>query len=333
MPKRAPSSDPEARARWLLLIHQIPQKPDYFRIKVAKRLARLGAVAVKRSVYVLPLSEAALEDCQWVAREITAEGGEATVCEATFVEGLTDAQLEALFQAAREADYQELAEEARELVSRVPRRVRAGAEEQRQVEADLARLKKRLGEVVALDFFNAPARVPAEAALAEVERRLVRAAPSPKVKPPGREAYSGRTWVTRKNIHVDRIGSAWLVRRFIDPKARFKFVPGQGYRATDGEVTFDMFEATFTHVGDKCTFEVLVDSFELREPGVRAIAEIIHDIDVKDGKFGRPEAFGLAALVAGMALSERDDEARLAFGERVFGALFEALRRKGKRVA
>jgi hypothetical protein len=102
--------------------------------------------------------------------------------------------------------------------------------------------------------------------------------------------YRGRTWITRKNIHVDRIASAWLIRRFIDPKGTIKFVNGQGYRAKNGEVGFDMFEAEFTHEGDKCTFEVLVERFSIREPGIKILAEIIHDVDVKDGKFGRAES-------------------------------------------
>jgi hypothetical protein len=328
MPETEPSSEPP---RWLLLIHQIPPKPDYFRVKVGRRLARLGAVAVKRSVYVLPLSDSAIEDLQWVVREIAAEGGEATVCKASFVEGLTDEQIEALFHSAREADYAAIAEEARDLAGHIPRRLDANDERRAHLETDLARLKKRLGDVAALDFFGAPGHVPTESAVAEVERRLGQTMqPRGTEKPPSREDYQGRVWVTRKNIHVDRIASAWLVRRFIDPNARFKFVPGHGYRAARDEVTFDMFEATFTHVGDKCTFEMLVDAFELREPGLRAIAEIVHDIDIKDRKFDRSEAHGFATLVAGIALSERDDESRLAFGERVFGALFEALRRKAR---
>jgi hypothetical protein len=322
-------ADVEEAPRWLLLIHQIPPTPAYFRAKVGRRLSRLGAVAVKRSVYVLPLSEGALEDFQWVAREIAAENGEATVCKASFVEGLRDEQVEGLFQAAREAEYTEIAEEAREAALRIPRRLKATDELRVQLEADLARLKKRLGEVLALDFFSAPGREAAQAALEDVGRRLTQfTGPGEAEKPPKPSDYKGRVWVTRKNIHVDRIASAWLIRRFIDPRATFKFVPGQGYRARTDEVTFDMFEATFTHVGDKCTFEVLLDAFELREPGLRTIAEIVHDIDVKDGKFARGEALGMATLIAGIAVSERDDEARLSFGERVFGALFEAVRRK-----
>jgi hypothetical protein len=317
--------------RWLVLIHQIPPKPAYFRQKVGRRLQRLGAVAIKNSVYVVPLTEATQEDFQWVAREIVGDGGEATLCKATFVEGLRDDQIEALFHAAREADYAQIGEDARERTSELPPRLARDDERRPQMEADLARLRKRLAEVNAIDFFGAPGKEAAEAALTAFERRLrqpAKPAAESSVGKLGAADYRGRTWVTRKNVHVDRIGSAWLVRRFIDPDARFKFVSGQGYRAEPGEVTFDMFEADFTHVGDACSFETLVDRFDLRESGLSAIAEIIHDIDVKDGKFARAEAPGVAALVAGIALGERDDEARIALGGRMFDALLEVFRRK-----
>jgi hypothetical protein len=143
-----------------------------------------------------------------------------------------------------------------------------------------------------------------------------------------RAAYGGRTWVTRRNVHVDRIASAWLIRRFIDERATFAFVAGKGYRKKPGEVTFDMFEADFTHIGDRCTFEVLVDSFDLRTAGLSSIAEIVHDIDVKDGKFGRAEAAGIGQLVAGIALAHDADETRLDLGGQLLDALFELHRRK-----
>ncbi len=317
--------------RWLLLIHQIPPKPAYFRAKVGRRLARLGAVAIKNSVYVLPLNEQTHEDLQWVAREIASEGGDATLCKATFVEGLRDDQIEALFHAARDADYLQLAEEARQITGELPPRLARDDERRPALEADLVRLRKRLNEILAIDFFAASGREAAESTLAALERRLRRNEKAPaeeQGKRPRRAAYQGRTWVTRKNVHVDRIASAWLIRRFIDEGARFAFVPGQGYRAKNGEVTFDMYEGEFTHVGDACTFETLLDQFEIREPGLSAIGEIVHDIDVKDGKFARPEAPGVAALIAGIALAEREDEARIELGGRMFAALLELFRRK-----
>jgi hypothetical protein len=143
-----------------------------------------------------------------------------------------------------------------------------------------------------------------------------------------REELRGRIWVTRKGVHIDRIGSAWLVRRFVDPDARFKFVPARGYQPEPSEVRFDMFQAEFTHEGELCTFEVLVTRLGLDDPALRPIAEIIHDIDLKDEKYGRPEAAGIDRLVAGLAMGHRDDEDRLARGAAMFDDLYEYFRRK-----
>jgi hypothetical protein len=317
--------------RWLLLIHQIPPKPAYFRAKVGKRLLRLGAVPIKNSVYVLPFTGQTQEDFQWVVREIATDGGEATLCAAQFVEGLRDDQVEALFHAAREADYTQVGDECREATAGLPPHLARDDERRAELDATLARLRKRMAEIAAVDFFGAPGREAAESALLSLERRLrrnERVGMEEETDSVDRETYKGRTWVTRKNVHVDRIACAWLIRRFIDPKATFKFVPAQGYRAAKGEVTFDMFEADFTHVGDQCSFEVLVERFNLREAGLGAIGEIVHDIDVKDGKFGRGEAPGIAALIAGIALAESEDEARIALGSRMFDALLALYRRK-----
>ncbi|MDB4934268.1 MAG: ChrB protein [Labilithrix sp.] len=318
--------------RWLLLIHQIPPKPAYFRAKVARRLFRLGAVPIKNAVYVLPSNDQTREDFQWIAREIATEGGDATVCAASLVDGLSDAQVEALFQTAREKDYAEIAADAR-VLARGPIARLKDDRRRAELEADIVRRKKRIAEVIGVDFFGAPGREAAEASVLALEERLRASAPSPVLaeRPaakPKLADYRGRTWVTRKNVHVDRIGSAWLVRRFIDPKARFKLVPGQGYVAKKSEVTFDMFDAEFTHVGDRCTFETLIERFDLREPGLAVVAEIIHDIDVKDAKFGRSEAAGVAALVAGIAVAHPEDDERIALGGRMFDALLELYKRR-----
>jgi hypothetical protein len=323
---RAGGSSPSL---WLLLIHAIPPQPAYFRAKVGRRLARVGAVALKNSVYVLPAREQPREDFQWIAREILDEGGEATVCEASFVEGLRNDHVEALFRAARQADYAELGEEARAALRALGPRTKKRGVPAFDARAELARLRKRLVDVLAIDFFGAQGREPAEAAIAALEARLdeaPRAAAAP--GKPARADYQGRTWVTRKNVHVDRIASAWLIRRFIDPKAKFRFVASSGPRVDDGEVSFDMVDGTFTHVGDRCTFEVLVDAFALKDPGLRPLAEIVHDIDVKDSKFARGEAHGFAALIAAIALTRRDDDARIAFGGEVLDALLELYRRR-----
>jgi hypothetical protein len=309
---------------WLLLIHQIPPKPGYLRVKIWRRLQALGAVAIKNTVYALPLREQTTEDLQWVLREIVEGGGDGTLCEARFVDGLTDSQVETLFHSARDADYAQIADEARRLESSPTDTI----ESRETLTAQLARLRRRFADVTVIDFFGAPGREPVDGLLTALEARAQPRAASDRSERHALASLRGRTWVTRTGIHIDRIASAWLIRRFIDPAATFKFVPAKGYRPDAGELRFDMFEAEFTHVGDRCTFEVLLDHAALQDPALRAIAEIVHDIDLKESKFGRPETPGIAHLVAGLAMNNPDDQARLARGEAVFGDLYAYLRRK-----
>jgi len=304
--------------RWLLLIHQIPPRPAYLRVKVGRRLQALGAVAIKNSVYALPRGEQAMEDFQWVRREIVSGGGEATVCDALFVEGHTDADVVALFTKARDADYAALAAEARALARAAQRR--RGADEARP---SLLRLRKRLAEVIAIDVFGAPGRVAVERLLAVIEARVRNPPPATPGKALSAAGYRGRVWVTRRGVQVDRIASAWLIRRFIDAKARFKFVAGGGYRPRPKEARFDMFQAEFTHDGDLCTFEVLCARLGVADPAVVPIAQVVHDIDLKDNKFQRPETAGFELLIHGIAHAHKDDEARLVRASAVLDDLYE----------
>jgi len=309
--------------RWLLLIHQIPPKPDYFRVKIWRRLQRFGAVAVKNSVYVLPKSESTLEDFQWILREITEGGGDASLCEAGFVEGLTDAQIESLFRAARDADYATIAEEARELTKRKHSR---GSDSVNELAGAVTKLRHRLTEIATIDYFDSLGRQTAEGLVSSLERAVLPAPANETLKSPSE--YRGITWVTRKGIHVDRMASAWLVRRFIDKQANFKFVPARGYQPQKGEVRFDMFDAEFTHEGDRCTAEVLMARFAPNENGLRQVTEIVHDIDLKDAKFERPETAGVEALITGICSRVKDDDERLARGSEVFTDLFEFFSRR-----
>jgi hypothetical protein len=315
-------------ARWLVLIHQIPPSPSYLRVKVGRRLQSLGAVAVKNSVYVLPIGDEALEDFQWVRREIVSGGGDASVCEARFVEGLSDASVEALFDAAREADYEALAEEARALQASGAKRGKRAAMPKERIESALARLRKRLAETVAIDFFGASGRDAVEGLLAAIESSL--RAPQAVAEPDAAAPRNvrGSTWVTRTGVHVDRIASAWLIRRFIDPDARFEFVRGHDHPAAPGQLRFDMFEGDFTHEGDLCTFEVLLRRFGLEEPALARLGQLVHDIDLKDGKFQHAETPGIDHLIAGIAMRHKDDEARIRDGGAAFEALYEFYRRR-----
>jgi hypothetical protein len=322
------SERPEAR--WLLLIHQLPPKPDYIRVKVWRRLQRLGAVAIKNSVYVLPRNEQTYEDFEWVLREIEKDGGDASICEARFVEGLSDEQVEALFHAARDADYAQLADSVRRLFDTLPPVKQLTAEQRGDLEKEVLKVGRRFAEITAIDFFRAPGREAVDGLIAGIEQRLRTesdAVEKPRVKM-DRDSVQGRTWVTRKGIHVDRMASGWLIGRFIDPAARFKYVASKGYRPEADELRFDMFEAEFTHSGDSCTFEVLLEHFGLDDPALRLIAEIVHDIDLKDAKFDREETAGIDRLIAGIAMGHKEDEERLANAVPIFDGLYEYFRRK-----
>ena len=321
----------DSEGRWLLLIHQIPPKPDYFRVKIWRRLQRLGAVAIKNSVYVLPKNEQTQEDFQWVLGEIVEGGGEATLCEARFVDGLSDSEVEGLFQTARGADYDGIAVEARRLAEISAPKSKTKDDRSAQIEPDLAKLKRRLAEIVAIDFFGGRGREVVDGLISGIEARIhesrsgtrrMRSAALPVAE------LKDKTWVTRKGIYVDRIASAWFVRRFVDSGALFKFVPAKGYKPLSGEVRFDMFEAEFTHEGDRCTLEILIDRTGINDPALVRIAEVVHDIDLKDSKFGRQETAGIEQVIAGIAMAHKDDETRLARGAAVFDDLYEYSKRK-----
>jgi hypothetical protein len=264
---------------------------------------------------------------QWVRREIVAGRGDASVLEARFVEGLQDPAVEALFSAARESDYAALTREAKRLSKAVARLGKRPSEARQKAAAALERLRKRLAEVAAIDFFSAPGREPVEGVLAAIEAALRPPDEKPETPLPPPQ-MRGRTWVTRSGVQVDRIASAWLIRRFIDPEARVKLVGGHDYAPEPGELRFDMFEGEYTHEGDSCTFEVLLERFGLRETPLRRLAQIVHDIDLKDDRYGRPETAGLERLLTGIALRHPDDEARLRDGSAAFDSVYESFRRR-----
>lgn len=294
-----------SRASWLALLHQLPAKPPYQRVKIWRRLQAMGAVPLKNAAHVLPRSTEGETWFRTLADEIIAGGGEATLIGAELLAGQSDADVCSLFDAARDADYAEIADAARRLLETGP----AGS-------PDIARLQKRMEEVGRIDFFGAHGRQAAEAALAELDRRryvhpdVGRSTPAAAGAP---ELLVGRTWVTRRGVHVDRIACAWLIRRFIDPEASFRFVDARAHVPAPGELRFDMVDAEFTHEGDRCSFETLLLRAELSEDaGLAAIGEIIHELDIQDGKFARPEAPGVGAMLAGVCASTDADLERIA---------------------
>jgi hypothetical protein len=308
----------------------IPSKPASLRVKIWRRLQAIGAVGLRGSVYVLPNREECVEVFEWVSHELGELGGQASICEGRFLDASTDDDIERRFIDARNADYAEIAAAAKQLAKKLeakrvaPERIAAFTDEH-------AKLVRRFDEVTAIDFLHVPGREAVEGLLAAIARALPRDGTKPGEPLAVMTRPSGATWVTRTGVHVDRIASSWLIRRFIDPKARFKFVPAKGYVPKDGELRFDMFEAEFTHIGDRCTFEVLAERMGLRDPALVAIGEIIHDLDLRDDKFGREESAGVRSAIDGICTVAHDDDQRIAAASPMLDGLYSHFSLKRRR--
>ncbi len=291
---------------WLLLIHQLPPKPDYFRVKIWRRLQKIGAVAVKQSVYVLPDTAQAYEDLHWVVKEIEAGKGTASLLRTVFLEGLTDSQVQELFIAAREVDYGQLADVGNELLARVVKDQPVAE----KLQKEFSRLQDRFDRVVSMDFFRAPGRERVSDILSRLHSLFFS---KHDTVVPTFEEVKNKVWVTRKGLFVDRLCSIWLIKRFIDLDAAFIFVDKDEYVPAQNEIRFDMFDAEFTHQGDMCTFEVLRAALQhtREDRALTILAEIVHDIDLKDNKFSRPETAGILALFSSMTQQVADDEQRI----------------------
>lgn len=322
-PARVGGTQPDARpTRWLLLIHQLPAQPSNLRVRTWRRLQQLGALAAKQGIYVLPDSPAAREDFEWLKTEIEGAGGEARIFSANSVDAWSDDALIEEFRRSRQQAYEELARQAEAVLRRAAVRGRRskGVLPRRAAQ----RLRERLAAVERIDFFASAGRdrvVSLLSAIEEQGRTSRRTGDAPESRTPS--SYTARLWVTRPRPGVDRMASAWLIGRFIDREARFDFVADRAAAPRDA-VPFDMFGVELTHRGDLCTFEVLCDTFGLRDPALVRIAGIVHDLDLKDDRFKPPEASTVATIIDGLRRAHEHDNTLLADGITLFEALYRA---------
>jgi hypothetical protein len=323
---------------WILLIHQLQPRPTNLRVRIWRKLHRLGAIAIKNSVYVLPANEKTYEDFQWLKQEIEAAGGEVAVFKAGSVEDATDEEIIAAFRKARNDEFAEIAAELDGLTGSIREQSRGkhlSAGRLSAHESELVKLHAELERIAANNFFGATGQTTAFNAYERCQKTL-QSAQGPKRKVAQSRVktgtldiakYQGQRWVTRRNLHIDRLASAWLIKQFIDKRPRFYFV-SEG-ETVEGAIRFDMFGAEFTHEGEDCTFETLLKQFGLIENrGLLEIAEIVHDIDLKDEKFHRLEATGLNAIIEGLSRLLRDDRKLLQQTNTVFDGLFELLNKE-----
>ena len=319
---------------WLLLIYQLPARHSPARVKVWRRLQRIGAVLLKNSAWAMPESDDAREDLEWLKAEIVASGGEAMVLVGQAPQPATQDEIVAAFRDARAKDLEELRKDASALLERWSRpsggrskasgRVEAEMSAGRALPQALRRIRERARELDAIDFFRSPASDEVAQLVAQLERHARRGqAMKSSTKTDGAtlavKDFKKKVWVTRPRPGVDRMASAWLIRRSIDPNASFVFRT----KPRGSEIPFDMFTGDFGHHGELCTFETLAARFALRDPAVASIAQIVHDLDMKEARYNRPEAPAVGRLVEGLRQMHKDDGALLEQGI----AMFEALSR------
>ena len=300
-------------AGWLLLTFTLPTKRASQRVEIWRKLQRYGTVPLGNSGYLLPNNPSNEERFQWLATAIRKYGGDASVVHVESIDNLSKAQLIGRFSEARTREYQELIRELQAFSSK-------GVEG--KTSGRLGRLRNRFQEIVEVDFFNSPLQVRVKELLEHAAslRGPWPAAPNRKVNT---KDYKGRLWVTRPRPGVDRCASAWLIRNFIDPKARFAFAPED--RVPVSSVPFDMFhEEGFGHRGDDCTFETLTKQFHVRDPKVAVIGQMIHDADLADDRFGRKEGYGVDQILKGWARQGISDDKLLERGMELIEGLYHA---------
>jgi hypothetical protein len=339
-----------ATSTWLLLIYQLPSRHSPARVKVWRRLQRIGAVLLKNSAWAMPESDEAREDLEWLKAEIVASGGEAMVLVGHAPQQATQDEIVAVFRDARAKDFEALRKDASKLLTRWQRLSRRSSEVTRGAKADLSRhgsketgraegglrsagralpqalrrIRERARELEAIDFFKSPASDEVVQLVAQLERHARRGqAMKSNTETDGAtlvvKDFKKKVWVTRPRPGVDRMASAWLIRRAIDPNATFVFRT----KPRGSEIPFDMYTGDFGHHGERCTFETLAARFALRDPAVASIAQIVHDLDMKEPRYNRPEAPAVGRLVEGLRQMHKDDDVLLEQGI----AMFEALSR------
>jgi hypothetical protein len=303
-------------------------------MKIWRKLAKAGAVQLKGSVYILPESEEHYEFFDWLISEVTSMGGDGAFAKVAQIETLKQREIVALFDHQREKEYRSVEKELEDLERKINSIKKGGRSRPADnLPEQWNRCLKEFQAIRKVDFFSTKAGVVLAQRIGAVESEIKGMTSLPQQEQQGAPVikhaelndYQGKVWVTRKNPFVDRMASAWLIKRFIDPKASFAFIDERDTASLDNTtVTFDVRGAVFTHVGDLCTFEVLVKSFGIKDKAVKKIGEIVHDLDVKDDKYGKPETTGVEDILTGIRKTAKNDADGLERGMAAFEMLYQS---------
>ena len=314
---------------WLTLLTTLPPTPTRHRVGVWRKLQRMGAVRLRGSAWILPETPETTERFQWLVQEIQSFRGEATLLHVERIGNMTGDEVAAMFHKARAAEYQAVAQGCRAILSQIDRHRATTSAALAQLRGKLDGIKRELDRIQAIDYLTAPAGQRARSLWETTAKRLRAVETHPRAtggRQRGALPPRGSTWVTRPRPHIDRIASAWLIRRFCDPDARFTFADAAD--AARKGVPFDVLGADFGHHGEDCTFETVIKRFGVKDRRVKLIAEIVHEADLHDGKFTRDESTGLDLAIAGLAASIADDDELLERGMAIFDGLYTVLKRK-----
>ena len=318
--------------RWLLFVHQLPSTPSNLRVRTWRRLQQLGALPIKQAVYALPDTPTAREDFEWLKTEIKAAGGDASVFASDNVDPWSDDALVEEFRRARQEAYATLAREIERVIGRLGATRRPSGTRAPAVRRLVEVFRARLSAIEHVDYFGSAGRDRVATVLQQLEAKASDSRPAERRRSSGSadaQNYANRLWVTRPRPGVDRMASAWLIKRFVDPEARFAFVADRESAPHDA-VPFDMFGVEFSHQGEGCTFETLCAVFAIQELAVVRIAAIVHDLDLKDGRFAAQEAPTVGTVIQGMQLSVLDDEVLLEQGMTLFESLYRAFEQSAR---
>ncbi len=314
---------------WLTLLTSLPPTPTRHRVGVWRKLQRMGAIRLRGSAWILPATTETTELFQWLVQEIQSFRGEATLLHVDRIENVTPEQVTALFHKARAAEYQVVIQGCREILAQLDRYRTSHRGGRAALRARLDGLKRELDRIQSIDYLEAPAG-PRARALWETTAKRLRAAETRPRATGGRHRTSlparGSTWVTRPRPHIDRIASAWLIKRFCDADAIFAFADAAD--AARKGIPFDVLGADFGHHGEDCTFETLVKRFGLKDRRLKLIAEIVHEADLRDGKFTRQESTGVDLAIRALAEATADDHELLERGGVIFDGLYAVLKQK-----
>src|SRR5215469_4332827 len=300
---------------WLLLLVRLPATHTAKRVAIWRKLKKSGAIQIQTSTYVLPDDPARYETFQWLTQHIRDAGGDATLVRAKEIDGFSNERLIELFNAARAKEYGSLREMLRALVANPRRTSNFGGK--------LDRIRKQFREIRETDFFDSPKAKDVDMVLRKLEETQPRSKTDSKLE---RRDFRDKVWLTRPRPEIDRVGSAWIIRKFIDPKAKFLFGNKRGPNRR--VLTFDMLEGDFSHDGDDCTFETLIRRFGLQDKAACKIAEMVHDADLDDDKFQRNECIGIDRILKGWAKQGLADKEILRLGFECFDALYTFLQRR-----